>query len=288
LSFPVRPFRVVRVFKASRPSSKRGTWGRSRGFVASYPLGRGPAPMMTLGAGSQGRAVKTWQTFLKTQGFFRYQSTGVFCIDTQYATMNFQEAAGCFADGIVGAITESFAKQFGFDGFDQQRARLQKLADGAGIPAEVLEAVIVSQHNGDSRTMIFVPPMFLRAYPDARNRIPPGQTYEAFKAAYRIDKDEALRATYFGAFEINGGYLVELYDRHPADGFNAFEETPEIISEELLAAWFAKNQKARRAANKSIPDFASLAFEWAGPHYSDGEIHSQIRRAWQKITKAHQ
>jgi peptidoglycan hydrolase-like protein with peptidoglycan-binding domain len=260
---------------------------RPTGVIASSPVGRRLALMMSISTGSQGQSVKQWQRFMMRQGYFRHHADGTFCIRTQIATMAFQEDAGCFADGVVGAITESFAKQLGFDGFDHERAHLQKLADGAGIPPEVLEAVMISQHNGDSRTVIFRPEMFIRAIPDARNRLRPGKDYQAFLSAYRIDKAEALRSTYFGAYEINGGFLLELYERHPSDAFNAFDEHPERVSEELVAAWFARNQRARKAANKTPPDCASLAFEWSGPHYSSGEVHSQIFRAWQKTKKAH-
>jgi hypothetical protein len=207
--------------------------------------------------------------------------------------MNFQEHAGCFGDGIVGPITASFAEQLGFDGFEES-PEMQDLADSAGIPTEVLQAILEVESSGDSSAMRFEPHLFLRARPDLKNCIPYSPqknaswsntrsetNREAFEFARRHDAIEAIRSSSWGAFQVLGQHLLDLADGHAGDALKAFDENPEAISEKLVAAWFAANQGARVAANEL--DFEALARQYNGPHFAAHGYDKRLRSAWQKI-----
>ncbi len=64
-----------------------------------------PLNMPILQHGSQGEAVITLQTVLKSVSFFKGEINGKFGLDTDAAVRSFQKRYGLVPDGIVGAYT---------------------------------------------------------------------------------------------------------------------------------------------------------------------------------------
>jgi peptidoglycan hydrolase-like protein with peptidoglycan-binding domain len=247
---------------------------------------------MTIKRGSTGRNVEAWERFMRRQGYYTKGAKGSFGRALEAATMQFQEHAGCFGDGIVGPITASFAEQLGFEGFDGA-PEMQALADAAGIPPEVLQAILKVESSGDSSAMRFEPHLFLRARPDLKNCIPytpqnnavwsnkrDETDRQAFEYARRHDAAEAIRSSSWGAFQVLGQHLLDLAEGHPGDALEAFDRDPVAVSDKLVAAWFSKNQRARIAANEL--DFQALARAYNGPQYAKHEYDKRLRKAWQQ------
>ena len=193
--------------------------------------------------------------------------------------MRFQDAAGVFADGEAGPITNSFAKALGFQGFDEASAEMQALADAAGIGPDIFEAMSIAGSNGDSRSFTFDPAEFSKARPGLKDQTPTGRSWESFTEARALDHREAIKASFWGAYKINGDYLLRLYS-FSGDAVEAFDRDPEKVSLELLSAWFTDHRAARFAANEKPPKFAALAREFCGKYYAGGGLHFRIEAAW--------
>jgi peptidoglycan hydrolase-like protein with peptidoglycan-binding domain len=247
--------------------------------------------------GSQGENVKAWQRFLRRTGFFGGNASGKFGAALLKSTMRFQDEAAVFADGIVGPITTAAAMAEGFEGFTQA-SDVQGLADLAGIPPEVLQAVKEVESSGDSSATRFEPHVFVRLRPDLRGSIPytPGKhgawsnlTKEtnrpAFENARKLDPFAAVKATSWGAFQVLGQHLLDEHNGNPKRAVEAFDEDPEGQSAMLLARWFAANPRARAAANAAPPNFHELARCYNGSQYFKHGYHKRLRAAWFKARK---
>tara|TARA_R100000664_G_scaffold34236_1_gene55483 strand:- start:8833 stop:9540 length:708 start_codon:yes stop_codon:yes gene_type:complete len=231
---------------------------------------------------------------MRQKGFYKGGSTAKFGPSLVRATIQFQDDAGVFADGIVGPITTQAAKDAGFDGF-VILSNPQSLADRAGIPPEVLQAFREVESNGDSSAIRFEPHLFVRFNPRAAGTIPytPSKhgpwsvmTKEtnraAFDRAYKIDARSAVKATSWGAFQVLGQHLLDEYDDRPDKAVQAFDEDPEKVSGILLARWFSANHRAKQYANASPPDFNRLCRMYNGPLYAKHNYHVRMRKAWLK------
>jgi hypothetical protein len=64
---------------------------------------------------SKGALVEKWQNFLRGQGLYNCEATGVFDVNTSQATKEFQRTHGLDADGDVGPFTYAKALKDGFD-----------------------------------------------------------------------------------------------------------------------------------------------------------------------------
>jgi len=244
--------------------------------------------------------VQLWTAWLRRQGYYSSSATARFGKGVEKATMRFQEAAGCFADGIVGPITTSFAEALDFPGFQSRTSSAdQSLADKAGIPPDILEAVRRVESGGDSSAIRFEPHIFVRLRPDLLGEIAytkgnhgawSSLTREtnraAFEIARKLDARAAIKATSWGAFQVLGQHLLDEYDDRPDKAVDGFDTDPEQTSALLLARWFQANARARRAANATPPDFDALARSYNGPRAAKHGYQHRLRKAWLQVRAA--
>mgnify|MGYP003654731148 FL=1 len=243
--------------------------------------------------GSEGANVRLWGRFLRKHGFMTYGSADRFGAGLERGTKRFQEEAGTFGDGIVGPITTAAAKSdpYHFEGFEEEAG--PSLADLAGIPPAVLQAVREVESGGDAKAVRFEPHIFLRLRPDLAGQIDytPGRgvvwsttgretSRRAFERASLLDPDAAVRASSWGAFQVLGSHLLAGHDGGPLDAVEAFDNDPQGKSAALLARWFKSNPRARLAANRTPPDFEDLARCYNGPHFAKHGYDKRLRKAW--------
>lgn len=175
----------------------------------------------------------------------------------------------------------------------------EALADAIGIDPPMLRAIRTVESNGKPSAVRFEPHVFHRETDDRyRVEVPytPGEgraastvrsetNRAAFTRAYALDPSAAVRSTSWGAYQVLGGALIQLYGS-PAAGVAAFDRNPAVVSDELLVAWFSSRPDALAAAR--VHDFAEFARRYNGPMYyvrgydrKLADAYNTARRQWE-------
>lgn len=149
--------------------------------------------------------------------------------------------------------------------------QITTLAQQIGIDPKVLLAIQKVESSSSPAKVRFEPHLFHR---DTSNRylsqipwtksrgnislVSSETNRAAFERAYRIDPSVAVRSTSWGRFQVLGSAGIALYGSAPAF-VAAFDEDPDLVSDQLLAKWFSSRPNAIAAANaKDWPRLALL------------------------------
>jgi len=144
------------------------------------------------------------------------------------------------------------------------------LARAARIPVAILRAIRQIESGGSACVVRFEPHVFNRitggrhAHQIPFTRDPArgvslvrAETNRAaFEHARRFDASAAVRSTSWGAYQVLGGKLLNLYDT-PSKGVRAFDRDPIGVSDQVLVEWFRTKPRAAQAARDG--DIAELA-----------------------------
>ena len=252
--------------------------------------------MIHLKLGSRGHKARAWQLYLGHKS-----TSGYFGTKLEAATKAWQDDHALFSDGIVGPLTLAAAVEDGFEGFNPNGLGqapappdATALAADAGIPVAILEALREVESSGEPNSLRFEPHIFIRLRPDLEKQIPytRGRVVwsvvgketdrKAFAVAFALAPAEAIRSTSWGSFQVMGSHLLSLHDGNPEDALASFALDPEGTSAALLARWFKHNQRARRAANSTPPNFAALALAYNGASYAKHKYHLRLAKAWRR------
>ena len=103
---------------------------------------------------------------------------------------------------------------------------------------------------------------------------------DAFRRAYAIDPDAAIRASSFGMFQVLGGVGIAAYGS--GDAFlRAFASDALDTSQRLFAKWFDTNPTAQRAANTGDWVTLARAYNNSGP---GGSWYANFTSALSRLT----
>mgnify|MGYP001350065554 CR=1 FL=1 len=150
-------------------------------------------------------------------------------------------------------------------------AQIARLAEQIGVDPKVLLAIQKVESSSSPRKVRFEPHLFHR---DTSNRyvaqipwtksrgnvslVSSETNREAFERAYRLDPAIAVRSSSWGRYQILGGAGIALFGSPPAF-VAAFDENPDLTSDQLLVKWFSSRPNAIAAANaKDWPRLAQL------------------------------
>jgi len=253
---------------------------------------------MTIRRGSRGSEVKSFQTFLISEGLLDDIADGIAGPKTAAAIKAFQTREGLSADGIAGKNTLTAARKLGWDeqvpkssgGSSSDVA----VAEKAGIPVDVLRAFRLTESGGRADAIRFEPHLFLRKRPDLKSQIPftPGPknfsvtrsetNKAAFDIAFSLDPEVAVRSASWGLYQVLGGYLLKAYG-DPKTAVDKFYKDPETASDMTVAAWFADNPRAVAAANDK--DWRELTRRYNGPGNID-RYSAKLESNYQRVVSS--
>ncbi len=253
---------------------------------------------MTIRRGSRGSEVKSFQTFLISEGVLDDRADGIAGPKTVAAIKAFQVREGLSADGIAGRNTFAAARKLGWKTQAPQSSSSSSgdvaVAEKAGIPVDVLRAFRATESGGRADAIRFEPHLFLRKRPDLEGQIPftPGPKHfsvtrsetnkSAFDRAFSLDAEVAVRSTSWGLYQVLGGYLLKAYG-DPQTAVDNFYSAPETASDMTVAAWFADNPRAVKAANDK--DWRELARRYNGSGNVD-RYSAKLESNYQKVISA--
>ena len=172
-----------------------------------------------------------------------------------------------------------------------------ELAKKVGIPANVLRAIRLIESGGRSpKALRFEAHQWTRK---KGSKPPKGYTpgnghpwsdtasesgRSAFLAAYKLDKNMAVRVSSFGSYQVLGGHGIKYYGS--AQKFwTAFNKDPNNVSDILVVAWFNGTPKAVQAA-KNL-DFTALAVLFNGKSQALHYYDALIAEAYLEAVKAY-
>lgn len=242
--------------------------------------------------GHRGSHVKRWQEFLIEAGHLAEgEADGAFGPKTHKATRSFQAVERLGVDGIVGPMTlAAAAAAHGFQAGYPHNPLTVKLAEGLGLPVDLLSAFVLVESGGSASAVRFEPHLAHRKLgPRAQGVIPytpqsPTKRWSLVRS--ETDRDALLNAlsrhsdeewkraivesTSFGLFQVLGGALLRLFPQGAERAVGAFFGDPEVVSYALVGDWFRRSPRAMAAAKTDPPDLVRLAraYNGNGPNVS--------------------
>lgn len=232
--------------------------------------------------GKRGQAVKRWQIFLIEQGRLVGVADQHFGPQTDAATRSLQGAGGLVVDGVVGPATLAYAEELGYSDDYQFDPLVVSLADGLGIPADLLQAFTIVE-SGKRPAVRFEPHLAHRKLGARAACIP--WTPKNERQAWSVKRQETSRAALnralahhpgddewaaaliesssFGLFQVLGSHLLDLFPGDPLEALAAYDDDERLVSFALAGCWFRANPRALKAAREG--DLKRLIRYFNGP-----------------------
>jgi hypothetical protein len=101
----------------------------------------------------------------------------------------------------------------------------------------------------------------------------------AFKKAYSINPQCAIRATSFGLYQVLGGNMTGI-DPDITKALEIFNQNPEEISKKLVEIWFSRNAIAIKYAQDF--NYAKLAETYNGESYKQNKYDEYMAAAYEQ------
>jgi hypothetical protein len=166
----------------------------------------------------------------------------------------------------------------------------QALADQVGITVPFLRAIRKVESSGHPSSIRFEPRVFrantsatigaqIPYTPNGRgsSNIASETNAAAFHRAYALDPAAAVKAVSWGAYQVLGGHLLNLFGGDPAAAVAGFNADPAGVSDRLLIDWMKSNTGATNAARAL--DFATFAHLYNGAPLPNATPYSTRLRA---------
>lgn len=224
---------------------------------------------------------------LYIQRYLGLEIDGIFGLKTEEAVKKFQSESGLLSDGIVGP--KSWSIILGTSRKSLEETDYQELADNLKIDVATIKAVksvesgISSFEKSSSRPVVnFEEALFRRALAKKGNDLSgytfSGTAWEKLIEAWKISREDALKCTSIGMFQILGSnYKACGYD----SVYSYFSDL--YMSESVHLRAFGKFLKASGLVedlrNKNWAKFASV---YNGKSYSKYGYDKKLEQAWNK------